>query len=452
MKNKSIQTYIAKLDKRYPGIEVSKKKSLDKKIKSITKRYPSLSVKRAALFVLALFGLYIIHGRMIRKKPLKLSDIARSIDRDIRNNPPPSPTPPPPPPRPIPSELVEVTKELYKAIGWWGPGTANLDTVRTCLAKIKSYETKNKGHNNPIDEYIFVNIFKMLNNAPNIYRDAPDASQIAVLLLKYMTHLQTKHRLIPTPEFLQYYAKSLNENRKRFKEKVIDNFKTQASSVIQKKYKERYARRKNAANVIKRHVLHHMYKPDGVMAKKIVAGLYAQTAKEVQNNIVPRKKSGKKVGWKETTEIRTIPVQARRRYKPSVPSDIDENWNANRFDAQNQPTGVLKNVSGIPSERRKKSIANINGLVTKRRETRNKNTRTQEQMNMNRNIIPRVFMRSHRGETPEEEMNRNIQMGIVRPKTGSLKNIRFETDEEANTWGNQYRHSLENPNREMLTA
>ena len=143
MKNKSIQTYITKLDKRYPGIEVSKKKSLGKKIKSITKRYPSLSVKRVALFVLALFGLYIIHGRMIRKKPLKLLDIARSIDRDIRNNPPPPPPPPPPPtPRPIPPELVKVTKELYKAIGWWGPGTANLDTVRSCLAK--SNHTKQK--------------------------------------------------------------------------------------------------------------------------------------------------------------------------------------------------------------------------------------------------------------------------------------------------------------------
>ena len=461
MKNKSIQTYIAKLDKRYPGIEVSKKKSLDKKITSITKRYPTLSVKRVAFFVLALFGLYIIHGRMIRKKPLKLSDITRSIDRDIRNNPPPPPPPPslPPPqsPRPIiPSELVKVTKELYKAIGWWGAGMANLDTVRTCLAKIKSYETKNTGQN-PIDEYIFVNIFKMVMSAPSLYLRTPDAdagtSKIAVLLLKYMTHLQTKHRLMPVPEFLQHYAKSHNENLERFKQKVVDNFKTQASSVIQKKYKERYARRKkNAADVIKRHVLHHMYKPDGVMAKKIVAGLYAQTAKEVQNTIVPRKKSGKKVGWKETTEIRTIPVQARRRYKPSVPSDIDENWNANRFDAQNQPTGVLKNVSGIPGERRKKSIANINGLVTKRRETRNKNTRTQEQVNMNRNIIPRVFMRSRRGETPKEEMNRNIQMGIVRPKTGSLKNIRFETEEEANAWGNQYRQSLENLNRELSTA
>ena len=96
-----------------------------------------------------------------------------------------------------------------------------------------------------------------------------------------------------------------------------------------------------------------MYKPDGVMAKKIVARLYAQTAKDIQNNTVPQKKSGKKVGWKET---------------------------------------------------------------------------------------------------PEEEMNRNIQMGIVRPKTGSLKNIRFETEEEANAWGNQYRQSLENPNRELSTA
>ena len=452
-KSKIDQTemYIKKLDKQYPAAGILKKKTLDKRIRTINKRYTRLPVKILSLLVLATFGLFMLRGRIKPGKPLRLSDISFIVPD---NKKPPSPPPPPPPPSspqsppkrrvislPIriptrrrvyqspsppktPSPTISISSSapsnvssltylffnLFKAIGGGSkyPEVLKPGFVRVYIHQIKSYEKK------PINiNIIYNNIVRLFDGFMAIYHDISDtkALRIASLLLKYIIHLNSiRTNKITYSNYIQRYntlkQKTSSERHKQFIEKVIDDFKTQHLRVIQRQYREHLLRKQ----------------------EKIKKTLYTQTAEEIQ------KKKGKHIQWKETVQVRTIPRKSKQTYKLFIPHHNNTIWNEERFNSQNQPENILKGEYVSKSRRRRPiSKNNIERVIEKRR-------KTSTSYNNNDTLGNKKDVYTVYGVTRGRELDGIPIGGLI--FNDDSKTPRFETEKEANAWGNQYRKSL----------